>query len=252
LKHKIKSVIERYIVFRPILWVYFIYLGELYLRNKKLIIPKVLTEIEKSQLLQIDGWNDIEGDNTLRVNYNLNKNSLVLDIGGFEGNWSAEIYAKYSCEIIIFEPYPKYFNYIKKRFSNNERIKIIPAGLGGASETVNFFGGGDWSSTFDRIDTKEIADNITPVEIIDAIEYLSQNKIEHIDLIKINIEGGEYELLERIIDKPIIKSIGNIQVQFHNLGGDYKVRMNNIQKKLAQTHKLTYYFEFLWENWMLK
>ena len=35
-------------------------------------------------------------------------------------------------------------------------------------------------------------------------------------LMKINIEGGEFELLERLLETRLISRIENIQVQFHN------------------------------------
>ena len=37
-----------------------------------------------------------------------------------------------------------------------------------------------------------------------------------IDLLKINIEGGEYEVLENLIENDLIKNIDNIQIQFHD------------------------------------
>ena len=70
-------------------------------------------------------------------------------------------------------------------------------------------------------------------------------------MIKINIEGSEYDLLEHLIETYFIANIGNIQVQFHNFIDNAKERMRNIQTNLAKTHKLTYQYEFVWENWKL-
>lgn len=39
--------------------------------------------------------------------------------------------------------------------------------------------------------------------------------IDDIGLMKINIEGGEYELLERMIELGIINKVKDIQIQFH-------------------------------------
>jgi len=70
---------------------------------------------------------------------------------------------------------------------------------------------------------------------------------------KINIEGGEYDLLSYIIGKGLHKSIKNIQVQFHKVDGLlWEVRSTSIQRQLMKTHELTWQTPFVWENWSLK
>ena len=83
-------------------------------------------------------------------------------------------------------------------------------------------------------------------------KFIKQTGIRKIDLIKINIEGGEYDLLEQLIDSEMIKMFTNIQVQFHDfIVENAKERMKKIQDKLSETHFITYQFEFVWENWTL-
>jgi hypothetical protein len=85
--------------------------------------------------------------------------------------------------------------------------------------------------------------------IIDIAEWINKNDIQSIDLMKINIEGGEYELLERLIDTKMISRIENIQIQFHNITNESHLRMEYIQKRLEETHISTYQYRFVWENW---
>jgi hypothetical protein len=66
---------------------------------------------------------------------------------------------------------------------------------------------------------------------------------------KVNIEGGEYELLERLIDTDLVRAIGDIQVQFHNFWPEAASRMENVQNGLRRTHTPTYQYRFVWENW---
>ena len=68
---------------------------------------------------------------------------------------------------------------------------------------------------------------------------------------KVNIEGGEYDLLEGLIENGLTARIRNIQVQFHDFVPNAYERMKNIQLSLSKTHKITYQFEFVWENWEL-
>ena len=46
-------------------------------------------------------WYQENQDDTLRVDYDLNSNSLVFDLGGYKGDWSDEIAARYCCNIYI-------------------------------------------------------------------------------------------------------------------------------------------------------
>ena len=83
--------------------------------------------------------------------------------------------------------------------------------------------------------------------------FINEYEIDKISLMKINIEGGEYELLEYLTNQQkFLERIENIQVQFHDFESDSKKRMKNIQNILSRTHYLTYQFEFVWENWKLK
>ena len=68
---------------------------------------------------------------------------------------------------------------------------------------------------------------------------------------KINIEGGEYELLEHLIEEKLMADIANIQVQFHDFIPGAQARMEAIQQELKKTHSLTYQYLFVWENWRL-
>ena len=39
----------------------------------------------------------------------LNEMSVVMDVGGFTGNWTEKIYNKYGCNVIVYEPVLEYF-----------------------------------------------------------------------------------------------------------------------------------------------
>lgn len=42
-------------------------------------------------------WATDKGDSTHRLNYDLDENSIVFDVGGYLGKWAELIYAKYGC-----------------------------------------------------------------------------------------------------------------------------------------------------------
>ena len=191
-------------------------------------------------------WFRDKGDSTHRLQYDLNASSIVLDLGGYEGQWASDIYSRYCCTVHVFEPVQAYADNIQRRFAKNARIKVHPFGLGSANAEIEIGLSNDGSSVFQKTTQTERG------RLVEAKAFLDQNGLGEVDLMKINIEGGEYELLEYFLDTGLAAKIKNIQVQFHDFVPDATVRMKSIQKRLSQTHSLTYQYEFVWENWQRK
>ena len=202
---------------------------------------------QSKQEKNMKAWRYAKGDKTYRLKYDLTKDSLVFDIGGYEGQWASDIFSKYSCRIYIFEPVLEFASNIEKKFNKNKKILIYKFGLGKKSESAKISLNKDSTSLYRTTGKK-----YQKVKIIRAIDFLKENDINKIDLMKINIEGGEYDLLEDFIESGEIKKIRNIQVQFHNFILGAKTRMSKIQKSLRKTHVLTYQYRFIWENWQKK
>lgn len=195
------------------------------------------------QEILIARWIADNGDKELRQVYDLSSSDVVLDVGGYEGQWASDIIARYGCLVHIFEPVPAFAENIKKRFSRNSSAVIHAAGLGHADGTMEIAIDDNASSQFvvggDRI--------MAP--ILGIAEFLSREKIGEIGLMKINIEGGEYPLMEKLLSDGSISRIRELQIQFHNFVPNADTRMANIQAKLSATHYLTYQYPFIWENW---
>lgn len=195
----------------------------------------------------IKQWRADNGDQRLIPVHDLNEDAFVMNVGGFHGDFAAEIYARYSCRINIFEPVPHFVHLMKERFAKNPRIEIFDIGLGGhtSTETISV---NQFSSSIYR----KVSKDSVEIKIVNIVDWLAANDIEKIDLIKINIEGGEYELLDKFLESSYINCTNEIMIQFHNFFPDAKARMEKIQKKLAETHTLTFQYPFIWENWKMK
>lgn len=191
-------------------------------------------------------WVSDSGDITLRLNYELDKNSIVIDGGGYKGDWAENISKIYGSFIYIFEPIKKYYNLIENRFSDNNKIKVIQGGLSNKNSEIIIYHSDDASSSFIENGNSEL------IKIFSLSDFLLNNNISYINLLKINIEGGEYDLLENLIYKEDHKKIENLQIQFHRFIPMCKERRDTIRKELSKTHYLTYDYEFIWENWKIK
>jgi FkbM family methyltransferase len=198
------------------------------------------------QRLRTLSWFKRDGDKTLRLDYDLNEDSLVFDVGGYLGDSTANVYEKFKCNVYVFEPVEEFCVKMRERFKGKDKIKIFNFGLGGKNEKHTISIKDDKSSLF-----RSVGDDVS-IEIKDIVSFLDEHKIKNIDLMEINIEGGEYPLLSKLIKSGKIEIVDNIQVQFHDFVENSEKEMKKIKKQLEKTHFPTFQFEFVWENWKRK
>jgi FkbM family methyltransferase len=190
-------------------------------------------------------WLRDNGDPVLRLNYPLDKDSLVLDIGGYEGSWSQAIYDKYGCNVNIYEPVKSFFTKISNSFEDTDKVKVFNVGVAAESGDAVIFipeNGKDSSNIFLGEGAKET------IKLESIVELIPEGGV---DLLKLNIEGCEYDLLDCLIDNNLHLKVKNIQIQFHDFFPDSKERRDKIRESLKGSHKETYCYPFIWENWEL-
>lgn len=170
----------------------------------------------------------------MRYDYPLDKDSLVVDVGGYEGKFASTIYQKYKCRVWCFEPV--FYNQLIGKL--DPAIKVYPFGLSSEQREGCMFVKGDMTGSWAEGEA-------FPVLLKDVNEILK----EHVTVLKLNCEGGEFEILEAILDRgnPIL--FENIQVQFHTVVEDYENRWKRIRERLLKTHELTYDAPWCWENY---
>ena len=85
---------------------------------------------------------------------------------------------------------------------------------------------------------------------VGALAYLREQGIDRIDAIKVNIEGGEFDLLPYLVTTGVIGSIGTLQVQFHRLSYSSPAAREAVREQLQRTHRQTWCYPFVWEEWV--
>jgi FkbM family methyltransferase len=191
-------------------------------------------------------WVAARGDRSLRVEYDLDVGSIVWDVGGYEGDWASDVFSRYRCRIAIFEPIPEFATRIRARFAQNTEITVLGFGLGGRTRRETIAIEQDASSIF------KPGERLEEIEIVDVADQLRQSGAGGIDVMKINIEGGEYELLERLVESGTIAQVRHLQVQFHDFVPNAESRMNALHSALSRTHRATFSFPWVWEGWSRK
>lgn len=190
-------------------------------------------------------WNADNGDRVLRLDYELDGSGIVFDVGGYRGQWASDMYAMHRCRVHVFEPVEEFAQGIEKRFSKNPDIIVHRFGLAGRSRRGLLGVDADGSSVFKR------GRQVVRVRMLSAADFLNENGVRRVDVMKVNIEGMEYELLDHLIKTGCILRIRDLQVQFHDFVPRAEQRMEAIHAALRQTHYATYQYPFVWENWRL-
>ena len=175
--------------------------------------PKITVNTEQIKETELQRWQLDRGDETLRVEYKLTPESVVFNVGGYQGKWTSDIFSRYLCQIHVFEPIIQNYTELQSRFKSNRNIHLY---------------------------------NFSQAQIV---KFITSQKYKKIDLLQIYVEGMEYELLEPLIATKQIVNIKNILVHFNLSIPNSRKRRVLTQKMLRKTHKLTFDYPFVWENW---
>lgn len=182
---------------------------------------------------------------SMKYEYNLSPADLVLDIGGYEGNWAAEINRRFNCRVLVFEPSLEHARKLFDRFGGkNPKVFVYNQAVGGRSGILNIGIQGDSTGEF------AASENRQSCTVRDIGELITQ--VGKIAVCKINAEGAEFSILERILECGLAAMVENFQIQFHTIVPNYQARYEAICGGLDKTHNRTFYAPWCWEGWTIK
>jgi FkbM family methyltransferase len=191
------------------------------------------------ELFRIDGWNNLLYDKHKLVN-----DDSILILGGYKGRSAISWRKKYDSPIIIVEPIPIFFEDLKRNTREMNDVSLINLAIGKSDTEIEISMDSDSTGSFSsggpivRVQQKDISTFLVGLTRFPSI-------------IEMNIEGAEYDVLERLIETNLHMKINTLLIQFHKIGPDYLARYVGIQDQLEKTHKLVFQYEFVWERWDL-
>tara|TARA_B100000029_G_scaffold495957_1_gene561594 strand:- start:249 stop:962 length:714 start_codon:yes stop_codon:yes gene_type:complete len=194
-------------------------------------------------------WKATFGDKRLYKNLNLNSDSLFFDVGAHEGSVTSEIYNTYKCNIYSFEPDKETYNNLASIYEENDKVSIYNFALSNFSGRASIdteYG----SESFKLINDENSSNN--NVEVKNIVEFISDNKLEKIDVLKLNVEGSEFEILNILISSKFINKIECLIIQFHKNTEKATEERERIIKNLNLTHKNEFSYYFVWEKWNIR
>ena len=146
----------------------------------------------------------------------LNENSIVYSFGiGEDISFDKTMIAKHKCKLFAFDPTPKSIDWIKKQ-DLPSNFYFYEYGVGTKTESTDFYLPIDANHVSG---SATIQSNISmaksiKVEMKSFSDIVKELKHNHIDVLKMDIEGSEYAILEDIIKSDVV--IDQILVEFHD------------------------------------
>jgi FkbM family methyltransferase len=199
--------------------------------------------------------NKMVGSPDLLVDIDPRAGAVVVDVGAYRGRWTEKLlgHVGSSADVTVhaFEPMEGPRTHFTQLLGGDPRVHLHPYGLAGRDFNTAMTHAGPGSSLFvDR--GADNAVGTSEVVLRDVAGVLDELSVDRIDVIAINIEGGEYELLDRMYTTGWLSRTGTVFVQFHEFApGAYRgIRRN--RRQLSKTHDLAWRYPWVWERWDLR
>jgi FkbM family methyltransferase len=186
-----------------------------------------------------DGHNEI-----LFQSMQLSEQSLVLDFGGYIGEFTSETRSRFGCEIHVFEPVPVFFSSLESRFGQDHKIHLHNFAVGSKTGDLDLFLNGEATRTTGDGETVRC-------RMLSPHDTFLTN-LDEIDLIAMNIEGGEYDLIPALDEAGILGRSNHVLVQFHKLESADSTQFLDCTEILLKTHQREWQYEYVWESWRLR
>lgn len=148
---------------------------------------------------------------------------LCLDLGANVGEFTRRM-AETGADVISFEPDPGAFSALEKAVEDLPNVTLIQKAAGHRDDRLLLHRSEKWSADRPAENTKSSSlvnpgksaddDNAVMVEVVDIIAFIEALDRD-IRIIKMDIEGAEWAIMDRLIDHPVLSRIDCIFVETH-------------------------------------
>ena len=148
---------------------------------------------------------------------------LCVDLGANVGSITRRM-ALTGADVISFEPDPGAFAALQEAVQDLPNVTLVHKAAGHQADSLLLRRAARWSpddpaghtqgSSLVHGDTGGSDENAIQVDVVDIISYL-EGLDRDIRILKMDIEGAEWEILDRLVDHPILARIDCIFVETH-------------------------------------
>jgi len=141
---------------------------------------------------------------------NLDSNSIVYSCGvGDDASFDLEIIDKYGCDVWAFDPTIKSIEWVaSQRWP--EQFNFVPWGVIGKDKEIPFYKPYNPEHVSHSVLDRGTENFLVQMYSLDTISFILKHK--KIDVLKLDIEGAEYDIIEHFPSIPIEQ----ITLEFHH------------------------------------
>ena len=181
----------------------------------------------------------------------LNRESVIYSVGvGSNIDFDVELINSLGATVHAFDPTPRSIEWVKSQKLPKHFI-FHPFGLSAENGHMDFFPPSKASSThFSPIDRYGDTNNVVRAPVKDIDTIASELNHKEIDLLKMDIEGAEYEVIEALPKNRV--AINQILIEFHHMYKGIPISktvdaistLSNLGFELFNISQRTYEFSF--------
>jgi FkbM family methyltransferase len=158
---------------------------------------------------------------------------VVLDCGGHIGSFTMYVKSHWpNAKILVMEPVPDNLRLLKANIDRNHLtdITVIPFALYGTSGTFYIDMAGKQFDAVNVTAQKPQHDQYITIEALELSEVVAKQRVTAIDLMKLDIEGAEYNVFEHSLPA-LAAHVKRIIMEFHPAGD--KAKRDEIVNRLC-------------------
>ena len=223
--------------------------------RKNLIIAYRSARVLIRQLLQLEPYIKVKLPVNLEWHGNeycgwcipvnaLSRKSIVVDVGlGEDVSFSRSLIEKYGCTVHGLDPTPRATKHIKD--IKLEHFILHSYGMAKCSGSATFYLPNNTEHVSGSlVSAKHVGKQTIEVQILSLLDTMKLLEVDHIDLLKIDIEGTEYEIFQDSSFHNLAAKIGIICVEFHHRWPEFTRRATE-----DAVNKLSKYgYQCVWVN----
>jgi len=167
----------------------------------------------------------------------INKDSICYCVGcGEDISFDLGLIDFFGCDVFAFDPTPRSIKYVKTAAGQNQKYHFFDVGLWDKEDRLKFFVPKDPAHVSHSLLNLQKTDDYIYVDVKRLSRQMQELGHEKIDLLKIDIEGAEYKVIDTIIEDKIDIKILCVEYDeyFNRLDNNYKQRIRSSVKCLTE------------------
>ena len=182
----------------------------------------------------------------LKYGMKFSSDGLILDIGSYLGEYSKKVLKKNpGMTFWLYEPIPEYYRTSLIKFKDRENVFVYQKAVSADGRDIRMQIDGLRSRQ--ELDTKTDVLKFVSISIQEIFDSAAE-----IELLKMNIEGMEYECLNQLILSNSLTKARYLLIQFHNFESGAEKKRNLVRKAIEKDFTNVFSYEWMWELWIRK